>query len=169
MGRMFSVLSPFKTANTMPAISKAFEYIATARVAKSAEEAKRMLILQGGDQITMNRKRLLADAKRTCLSLVENYQPPEPATISLPGKTARTALQMAINGFVKSGKATAYDAVVSKAVAQVLSGGDTSITQELTEQQLLDLELDVFMELVQNEGTLARLEHMLETGKPLRN
>ena len=164
-----SLLHPIKTFNTMPAISKAFENIGLAKVAKSAEEAKDMLILLDKDDISMNRKRLLGDAKKKCLKLVEGYKPPEPRKISLPGKTAEVALSMAIDGFVKSGKATAYDEVVSKSLAKVLSGGDTDITKELSEQDLLDLELDVFMELVKNEGTMDRIEHMLETGKPLRN
>jgi 3-hydroxyacyl-CoA dehydrogenase len=91
------------------------------------------------------------------------------AKISLPGKTARVALEMAINSFVKSGKATVYDEVVSKSLAVVLSGGNTDITKTITEQDMLDLELDVFMELVKNKGTMDRIEHMLDTGKPLRN
>ncbi len=169
MGRMFSGLSPIKTVNTMPAISKAFENIATAKVSKSAEEARDMLVLLAKDGITMNRSRLMADAKKKCLSLAEHYKAPEMRKISLPGKTAKVALEMAINSFVKSGKATAYDEVVSKALAVVLSGGKTDITKTLTEQDLLDLELDVFMELIKNQGTMDRIEHMLDTGKPLRN
>ncbi|PIR37451.1 MAG: 3-hydroxyacyl-CoA dehydrogenase [Alphaproteobacteria bacterium CG11_big_fil_rev_8_21_14_0_20_39_49] len=169
LGRMFSALSPIKTINTMPAIIRAFENIGLAKVAKSAEEAKDMLILLDKDSITMNRKRLLSDAKDKCLELVDGYNPPQMRSISLPGKTARAALNMAIDGYVKNGKATKYDEVVSKALATVLSGGNTDITKELTEQDLLNLELDVFMELVKNEGTLDRIEHMLETGKPLRN
>lgn len=169
MGRMFSMLSPVKTLNMMPAVSKAFENIAMAKVAKSAEEAKDMLILLDKDSITMNRRRLLSDAKNKCVELAKDYQPPKMETINLPGRTAKAALNMAIDGFVKSGKATPHDQVVSKALAVVLSGGKTDITKELTEQDLLDLELDVFMELVKEEGTLDRIEHMLETGKPLRN
>lgn len=169
MGRMFSMLSPIKTVNTMPAISKAFENIATAKVAKSAEEARSMLILLDKDGITMNRRRLMADAKKKCLELSIGYKAPEMRKVSLPGKTAKVALDMAINSFVKNGKATAYDEVVSKALARVLSGGKTDINKTLTEQDLLDLELDIFMELVKNKGTMDRIEHMLETGKPLRN
>jgi 3-hydroxyacyl-CoA dehydrogenase len=169
MGRMFSVLSPIKTLNAMPAISKAFETIAMAKVSKSAEEAKDMLVLLDKDSITMNRRRLLSDAKNKCLQLSKDYTPPTAREVNLPGKTARTALHMAIDSFVKSGKATAYDEVVSKALAQVLSGGDTDINKPVTEQQLLDLELEVFVELVRNKGTLDRLDAMLETGKPLRN
>ncbi|MCE3232736.1 MAG: 3-hydroxyacyl-CoA dehydrogenase [Rickettsiaceae bacterium] len=169
MGRMFSALSPVRTLNAMPAISKAFENIATAKVSRSAEEARDMLILRDSDSITMNRRRLLSDAKAKCLELAKNYQPPVPITVNLPGKTAKTALNMAIASFVKSGKATTYDEVVSKALAEILSGGKTDINKPLTEQQLLDLELDVFVRLVKNKGTLDRLEAMLETGKPLRN
>lgn len=168
-GGSASLRHPISTINAMPAISSSFENIALAKVAKSAEEAKEMKILMDKDSITMNRKRLLADAKAKCLSLSVNYQPPVPPTVRLPGKTAETALNMAINGFVKNGTATPHDEVVSKALAKVLSGGDTDITKELTEQQLLDLELDVFMELIKTEGTMDRIEHMLETGKPLRN
>ncbi|MCH2038726.1 MAG: hypothetical protein MK137_09070, partial [Rickettsiales bacterium] len=80
------------------------------------------------------------------------------------------ALYMGIQDFVKSGKATPHDEVVSKAIAEVLSGGEhADITKETTEQEVLDLERKLFMELVKTDGTLDRLEHMLETGKPLRN
>ncbi len=168
-GHWFSFLSPVKTLNTMPALEPAFRNISTARVAKSAEEAQDMLILNERSRITMNRKRVLADAKALCLELAEDYVPPHTHTIHLPGKTARTALDMAIRSFEKSGKATKHDVVVSKGVGQVLSGGETDITKEVSEQDMLDLERDVFMELVKHPDTLARIEHMLETGKPLRN
>ena len=117
----------------------------------------------------MNRKRLLPDAKALCLELAEDYQAPEPFTVHLPGKTARTAFSMAVNGFVKSGKATEYDAIVSAAVGYVLSGGETDITAEVSEQQLLNLEIEQFDGLLRNTQTLDRIEHMLATGKPLRN
>tara|TARA_A100001015_G_C15041304_1_gene739837 strand:- start:1459 stop:3849 length:2391 start_codon:yes stop_codon:yes gene_type:complete len=169
MGGFFSFISPVKTLNTMPAVSKAFEYIATATVSKSAEYAKSMLILNDKSRITMNRTRLLADAKATCLELSEDYQAPETYSITLPGSTARTGLKMAINSFVKSGKATPHDAVISQHVAEVLSGGDTDITEEITEQQLLDLERAVFMKMVRHPDSLDRIEHMLKTNKPLRN
>ncbi len=168
-GSWFSAISIIKTANTMPALQPAFINISTAKVAKSAEEAKSMLILNDKSRITMNRKRLLADAKELCLDLAQDYTPPETYNISLPGKTAMKAFEMGIRGFAKSGKATKHDVVVSKAVGQVLSGGNTDITQELTEQDMLDLELEQFMKLVRNPDTLDRIEHMLETGKPLRN
>lgn len=169
-GRMFSFLSPVKTANAMPAVAKAFEYISMAKVSTSAEEAVEMQIL-APDRfgISMNRSRVMADAKKLALSLAEGYQPPEKMVCSLPGKTAQAALNMAVNNFVKSGKATKHDEVVSKSVGKVLSGGKTDITKEMTEQEILDLEREVFMELVKHPDSIARIEHMLETGKPLRN
>lgn len=157
------------TQGTMQTIGKVFEMIATAKVAGSAFEAVEMKILADNNPITMNRARVLADAKRRCLSMAENYQTPQPATIRLPGPSAKVAMMMAVDGFVASGKATPHDAVVCKVLAHVLSGGETDMADELTEQQLLDLEYEGFMELIKTRGTLDRIEHMLETGKPLRN
>lgn len=169
LGGMFSFLSPIKTLNTMPALEPAFRNISTASVSKSAEEARDMLIMNEKSRITMNRERLLPDAKELCLELANGYSPPETRSITLPGRTARTAFEMAIRSFEKSGKATPHDVVVSKAVAKVISGGDTNITKEMTEQDVLDLEREVFVEMVRHPNSIARIEHMLETGKPLRN
>ena len=153
----------------MPVIAKAFELISTAQVAKSAAEAKEMMFFAPTDGITMNRYRLLADAKAKALAMVEGYAPPEAPTFVLPGPSARSALGMAVAGFARLGKATPHDVVVSDAVAGVLSGGDTDVTTPVTEDALYELEREAFMSLVRNPGTLARVEHMLETGKPLRN
>ena len=154
---------------SMPAIAKVFENIATAKVAGSADEAKDMKILHNGCRITMNRAHLLPDAKQLCLSLAENYTPPQPAVVSLPGPTAKTALQMALDQFAAQGKATPHDVVVCTELADVLSGGDTDMTDTVTEQQLLDLEHAHFMKLIHTKGTLDRVEFMLANGKPLRN
>lgn len=168
-GGWFSWLSPVKTLNTMPPIIETMTNISTARVSKSAEEAKRMLILNGRSEIVMNRKRLLAQAKKKALELVQNYKAPETYPVNLPGKTARTAIDMKIREMEKMNQITPYDVTVSRAVAYVITGGDTSITKQITEQQLLDLEREAFMDLIKRKGTLDRIEHMLDTGKPLRN
>jgi 3-hydroxyacyl-CoA dehydrogenase len=157
------------TGGAMPALSKIFETIAMAKIGGSADEARDLKILRDGDGITMNRARVLADAKARCLAMSKDYKPMERQTVHLPGPTARVALSMAVDGFVAAGKASPHDAVVCKALANVLSGGDTDMSEELTEQQLLDLEHENFMELVKTKASLARIEHMLETGKPLRN
>ena len=153
----------------MPPIAAAFETISTAKVAKSAEEARDLKLLRVGDGITMNRDRLLADAKAKALELAQTYTPPEPVEIRLPGPTARVALDLAVQGFRATGKATAHDAVVAGELAKVLSGGDTDITAALGEDDLLALERRHFLALLRTPGTVARIEHRLATGKPLRN
>ncbi len=153
----------------MPATSKVFEFISTAKVAKSAAEAREMAILRKADGVTMNRYRLLADAKKKALSLVEGYKPPEPREIVLPGPSGKVALDMAVQGFAKTGMATKHDIVVSGELATVLTGGSTDIIDTVKESRILELERESFIRLLKTPGTLARIEHMLETGKPLRN
>ncbi len=163
------VLNKKRPGGLLPPVIKCFEMISTATVAKSAQEAQEFLFLRPQDGISMNRDRLLADAKARALSMVEGYQPPVPAEINLPGATAQVAMEMAVRDFRAMGKATPHDVVVSLALAGVLSGGDTDMLDKLTEDDLLTLERAAFMSLVKNNDTLARMEHMLETGKPLRN
>lgn len=149
----------------------AFETIAMATVAKSAAEAKDIGYFRARDGITMNRDRLLFDAKAQALALVDGYAPPEKRTdIRLPGPGGKLALDMAVKDLQKSGKATPYDGVVSGHLASVLTGGETGDwTEEMSEDDLIKLERSEFMKLLHNEGTYARIEHMLEKGKPLRN
>ena len=92
-----------------------------------------------------------------------------PAEYRLPGPSGARALEMAVDGFVASGKATAHDRTVSFALAEVLSGGNTDLTRTMSEDEVLALEHAQFGKLVRTGPTLARIEHMLETGKPLRN
>ena len=153
----------------MPPVAKSFEAIGTAKVAKSAMEAQDMMILREGDRITMNRDRLLADAKARALELAEGYAPPEEVPLHLPGATGRAAIEMAVRDFELKGLVTPHDRVVIEALKQVLTGGDTDIVDETGEDALLKLERTAFMNLIRHPGTLARVEHMLDTGKPLRN
>jgi 3-hydroxyacyl-CoA dehydrogenase len=153
----------------MPAPSKVFETVSTATVSKSAAEAKELLYLRPSDGITMNRYRLLADAKASALRLAVNYAPPKPVELKLPGAAGKVAFQVAAEGFHRRGIATAYDLVVSGELAGVLSGGPADLIDVVTEDQVLDLERAAFMRLMKTPGTLARIEHMLVTGKPLRN
>ena len=161
--------SPLRPRGFMPPVIKVFETVGTATVARSAPEARDLLYLAADDGITMNRDRLLADAKARALDLVDGYTPPEPPEISLPGPAARVALTMVLYGLRKLGKATPHDEVVAKVLAGVLSGDGTDVTESLTEDDLLALERRAFMELVRHPATIARIEHMLDTGKPLRN
>ena len=153
----------------MPASAKVFEMVSTATVSKSAAQAKDMLILREKDGITMNRYRLLADAKAKALALVENYAPPEAVTINLPGAAGRVGMDGAVAGFHKRGMATTHDVTVAASLAEVLSGGACDPIDALSEVDLLALERREFMRLMKTPATLARIEHTLETGKPLRN
>ncbi|HSM15180.1 MAG TPA: 3-hydroxyacyl-CoA dehydrogenase family protein, partial [Thermoanaerobaculia bacterium] len=164
------VTNPERPGGPMPPVAKVFETISTAKVATSAAEAKELLFLRPTDGVTMNRDRLLADAKAKALALVEaGYRPPEPPEISLPGPSGRAALEMAVRGFRANGMATPHDEVVSLRLAEVVTGADTDPTETISEDELSRLEREAFMDLIRTPGTLARVEHMLETGKPLRN
>jgi 3-hydroxyacyl-CoA dehydrogenase len=162
-------LAKKRPGGPMPPVAQTFETIGTAKVGTSAAESQELKFLREEDAITMNRARLLADAKAKALSLVDGYKPREPVALRLPGETARVALKMAVDGFAAQGKATPHDVVVSRELARVVSGGDTDVLDEVTEKQLLALERQAFMNLIRTGPTLDRIEHMLETGKPLRN
>jgi 3-hydroxyacyl-CoA dehydrogenase len=154
----------------MPTVSRAFQTIGTAQVAKSAAEAKEIGYLRPTDGITMNRDRLLFDAKRKALELAADYSPPEPRELRLPGAGGRAAMMLAVRDFRIQGKATPHDKVVSAALATVLSGGEgADLSKPVPEDAILEAERAEFMRLLRTPATLARVEHMLETGRPLRN
>jgi 3-hydroxyacyl-CoA dehydrogenase len=160
---------PHLPKGPMPAVAKVFEMVSTAKVAKSAAEAREMGILRKTDRITMNRYRLLADAKARALELAVDYKAPEPREIVLPGPSGGVALNQAVDGFFKTGVATKHDVVVAAELAKVLTGGDTDVLDLVSETRLLELERESIMRLLKTTATLARIEHTLETGKPLRN
>lgn len=161
---------PRRPKGPMPAVAAAFETIGMAKVAKSAFEAKELGFLSGSDHVTFNRERLLADAKAKALSLVEGYQPPEPVELTLPGPSGKASLAFALRDLYAKGLATEHDMVVASELADVLTGGDDADhTEPLPEEKVLKMEREAFMRLVRTPGTLARVEHTLETGKPLRN
>ena len=153
----------------MPAVIKTFETIGLAKVATSAEQAKDLMLLRQTDGITMNRDRLLADAKAKALSLRPNDIPVAAPQISLPGRTAFAALSMALNGFRRMGKATPHDLVVGRHLARIVTGGDTDVTEAVGEDDLLSLERQAFLALSRDPASADRVAHMLSTGKPLRN
>jgi 3-hydroxyacyl-CoA dehydrogenase len=153
----------------MPAPAKVFETVSTATTSKSAAHAKELLFLRPDDGITMNRGRLLADAKARALQLADNYEPPRPPALKLPGVAGKLALTMAVDAFHRRGAATDHDVVVGDALADVLSGGAADLVDTVNEDQLLALERAAFARLMKTPATLARIEHLLVTRKPLRN
>ena len=147
----------------------AFQAIGQARSSRSAAQARDLLILGDDDTITMNRDRLLADAKARAVALRANYHPPLAAELRLPGTMARDLMVSQLEQMAAAGKATAHDVVVATELAGVLSGGDANPTRLLTDDDMFDLERRAFGRLIRTPATIARIEHMLETGKPLRN
>lgn len=152
----------------LPASAAAFDTIAGARTSSSALEARAMGFLGDGDGITMNRDRLLADAKARCLSLVPGYAPPQPAHIALPGPSGRVSLMNTAQAWRAAGRLTDHDLVVLEEVARVLTGGDTLPGVPVPEDRLYALECAAVCALAATEPTRARLRAMLATGKPLK-
>ncbi len=153
----------------MPAVMGAFEQISLAKVSKSAANAKELQYLRKTVGITMNKDRLLADAKALALQLAKDYQPPQQVELRLPGKSGFAALDMAIRSYAQQGLALPHDVTVSMHLAHVLSGDQADLTEPVSENQVMELERREFMKLVKTEPTLLRMETMLATGKPLRN
>ncbi len=153
----------------MPPVSRAFETVSLAKVSQSAHEARDMGILRREDTIVMNRDRVLAGAVDKVHALHSGYAPPEPPVFRLPGRSGQAALALAIGEFARTGKATPHDVVVATALARVLSGGNADPIDEVGEDAVLTLERETLLSLVRTPETQARIEHMLKTGRPLRN
>ena len=153
----------------MPAIIKTFELIGMAKVSTSAHEAKKIGLLKETDGITMNRNRLLFDAKMKAIEMSKNYKIPEKNIYCLPGRTALSAIKLSLENMKSNGAISQYDKFIGEKIAYVLSGGDTDITNELFEENILKLEKDAIYNLMKENLTIERLEHILETGKYLRN
>ena len=149
---------------------KAFELIAYAKVATSAAEARNFGLLRPQDQISMNPERLIDDAKALALSIAPNYVPGVPRTdIEVGGAEDYALLKTGIYLAREANYITEYDTVVGEKLAYVLSGGQLTGRQTVSEQYLLDLEREAFLSLCGQPKTQQRMQHMLKTGKPLRN
>ena len=157
-----------------PASRHAFEIIAVATVATSAFDAQQYGFLRKTDAVSLDRERLLQDAKADALALADAkahgaWQPPVPPTFRLPGPGGRLVLDQVVDNLRLQGKASEHDAVVASKLAGVLTGGDHSPLDTLTEQDVLDLEREAFISLAGMPKTQDRMEALLKTGKPLRN
>ncbi|MDR7477670.1 MAG: enoyl-CoA hydratase/isomerase family protein, partial [Armatimonadota bacterium] len=153
-----------------PLLRWAFELVATARVATSAEECRKFGFLRPGDGITLNPDRLVADAKEVALSLVRTgYRPPLRRPVRVGGERVRAALYAGLHNLRVAGHITEYDEYVGRKLAYVLTGGDVPEGARVDEQHLLDLEREVFLSLLGERRTQERIRHMLERGRPLRN
>jgi 3-hydroxyacyl-CoA dehydrogenase len=158
-------------ADLFPFIRQAFETVAMAKVATSAKEAQKMGFMRSTDRVTINRDYLIRDAKETVLHLVkEGYRSPRAnQKIKVVGEKGLALLQMGLFYMREGGYISEYDEHVGKKLAYIFSGGNLPDGSEVTEQYLLDLEREAFMSLCGEPKTQARMEHMLKTGRPLRN
>ena len=154
----------------MPPARQAFEVIATGRVSTSAQEARELGFLRPHDRITPNRDRLLADARAFALELADGYAPPEPATVTVAGRSGRATLELGAHQLaLRNGTVTAYDLHLAGMLAGVLTGGDADSGAALPEAAIAQLEAAAVGALFRDERSLARMSHLLDTGRPLRN
>jgi 3-hydroxyacyl-CoA dehydrogenase len=160
-----------KQIELMPFVARAFETIALAKVSTSGPEAVKLGYLRPADKMTVNRDYLIQDAKNTVLSMnMEGYTPPKPLEeIRVGGENTLAMIKLAIWTLHEQGYATDHDVTVSTKVAHVLCGGNLLPDTKVSEQYLLDLEREAFLSLCGDPNTHARIQHMLNTGKPLRN
>ncbi|KUO95733.1 3-hydroxyacyl-CoA dehydrogenase/enoyl-CoA hydratase family protein [Ferroacidibacillus organovorans] len=153
----------------LPFVQRAFETIALAKVSTSALDAKSLGFLSDRDRITVGQDFLLSDAKQRALSLAVDYVPKKPAFIRVAGENGAAALKLGVYGMRRSGYISDHDEKVAKQLIRVLTGGQVQAGTRLSEQALLDLEREAFLSLLGEAKTQARMQYMLQTGKPLRN
>ena len=154
----------------LPFLQKAFEQIALARTATSAIEAKEMGFLTEDDRIVMNADHLISAAKREVEDLADGYTPPERGkNVYAVGETTRAALEVGVKTLQWGRFASEYDGVIAGHLAHALTGGGINQPQWVSEEYILGLEREAFLELLKNEKTHARIKALLKTGKPKRN
>jgi 3-hydroxyacyl-CoA dehydrogenase len=149
---------------------KAFELMGHGKVSENAARAREMGFLRPRDWVTMNRERLVADAKNAALAMVAGWSPAVPGQdIAVEGVAGYAALKMGIRLAVEGEYISDYDCAVGEKLAYVLSGGRLTGTQKVSEQYLLDLEREAFLSLCGNVKTQERIRYMLKHGKALVN
>jgi 3-hydroxyacyl-CoA dehydrogenase len=168
--RIISTAMQIKNTDPLPPAQKILETIGLAKVSGSAAEARELGFLGPADRIVMSRDHLLYEAKQEVLTLVaQGYTPPGPAQFYAGGRDLYAALKVGIWTMQQGGYISEHDRLIGEKLAYIIAGGDLSSPQWVTEAYFLDLERQVFMELVRTEKTQARIEHVLQTGQPLRN
>ena len=167
--RFTEQLAPYDEADPFEAVKRAFKVIAMATTSTGALEARSLGFLRpDADRITMNRDRLIADAKARVLDLAADYVAPVPRTIVALGKEALGNLAYAGWAMKEGGQITEHEVRIARELAYVLAGGDGT-PRTVTEQDILDLEREAFLKLLGTKETQERIVYTLKTGKPLRN
>jgi len=170
LGRYLGQIPKGTDYDPNPFVQAAFKNIGMAEVAKSAEEARDIAYLRPTDKICIDPDGLIEDAKQLALGLARsNYKAPRRRKFKLPGASGRGAIEAFLYSMHEGGFITDHDLTVAGKVAWVLTGGDIPSGTWVDEQHILDLEREGFLSLCGEEKTLARIQHMLTKGKPLRN
>ncbi len=162
---------PSSGADPLPFVQPAFETVALAKVSASGPDAVRLGYLSALDTFSMNRERLIADAKAKALQRAsDGYLAPQ-ARMAIPvgGESLEAALKLGVHMAWRAGRATDHDRTIGLALARIFAGGNLPHATTVSEQHLLDLEREAFLRLLGEPKTLARIQHTLKTGKPLRN
>lgn len=162
----------FKGDIELPTLQEMTLNIAMAKVATSAREAFDLGLLRKGiDKEVINLNRVISTAKAAAIELAEDgYTEPQPRTdVRVLGRTALGSFYTFIASMRMAGYISEYDELIAKKVAYVICGGDLSQPTNVSEQYLLDLEREAFLSLLGERKTLERMQHILKTGKPLRN
>ena len=162
---------PDGVEDSLPFVRKVFELIGFAKVSSSAADAKQLGLLRDVDRVSMNRERVVSDAKSSALELARSgYQPPQHRlAIPVGGDTVRAGLELGVHLAWRGGYLSDHDALIGRKLAYVLSGGALPHQTTVSEQHLLDLEREAFLSLCGEPKTLERISHTLKTGKTLRN
>jgi 3-hydroxyacyl-CoA dehydrogenase len=157
-------------ADPLPFVQRVFETIAFGKVSASGPDARLLGYLRDRDAITMNRERLLADAKAAALARAASYARPLPrAAIPVGGATTLAALKLGVHLAWRAGRISDHDVLIGRKLAWIIGGGDSAAPRTLTEHELLDLEREAFLSLCGERKTQERIAYTLKTGKTLRN
>lgn len=167
---MTSNRHPDHDSDLQPEINKIFEMVAMAKASTSGHEAIRMGYGRSGDTVVMNQDYRIYEAKQAVLAMDRaGYVPPQPGKARVVGRDGRAVLQMGAIDMKRSGYISDHDLLIAKKLAHILTGGDVPAGTVVSEQHLLDLEREAFLSLLGEVKTQQRMQHMLATGKPLRN
>jgi len=160
-----------ESVELMEAMKKAFETIATAKVATSAHEARGLGFVRDSDRITMNRERVLSDAKARALEMIrEGYEAPRPRIdIPAPGENILAMLKMGVHLMRQGEYISDHEVKIGTKIAEVLCGGNVTPGAPMSEQYVLDLEREAFKSLCGEKKTQERIQYTLKTGKTMRN
>jgi 3-hydroxyacyl-CoA dehydrogenase len=160
-----------ESVELLGALRRNFETVAMAKVSTSALEARRLGFVSGGDRITMNRERLLNDAKELARQIAgAGYEPPLPRNdIPAPGENLLASFRMGVHMMREGEFISDHDVKIANRVAHVMCGGPITPGTPVSEQYLLDLEREAFLSLCGEPKTRERIAYTLKTGKPLRN